>query len=51
MLYPPPLEISTLKEVVQGYVEPARSIGVDVEPGESVITGPAMVIKPIAIYR
>lgn len=48
---PTPLEISTLKEVVQGYVEPARSIGVDVEPGESVITGPAMVIKPIAIYR
>ena len=48
---PTPLEINTLKEVVQGYVEPARSLGVDVEPGESVITGPAMVIKPIAIYR
>lgn len=48
---PTPLEVSTLKKVVEGYVEPAKLLGVDVEPGESVITGPAMVIKPIAIYR
>lgn len=48
---PTPLEIQTLKQVVEQYVEPAKALGVDVEPGESVISGPALVLKPIAIYR
>ena len=48
---PTPLEIQTLKNVVEQYVEPAKALGVNVEPGESVISGPALVVKPIAIYR
>lgn len=48
---PTPLEIQALKNVVEQYVEPAKALGVNVEPGESVIFGPALVVKPIAIYR
>ena len=48
---PTPLEVQTLKRVVEQYVEPAKLLGVNVEPGESVISGPALVVKPIAIYR
>lgn len=48
---PTPLEISTLKEAVVHFVEPAKALGVDVEAEESVVSGPVLVIKPIAIYR
>jgi hypothetical protein len=48
---PTPLEISTLKEAVVHFVEPAKALGVDVEAEESVVRGPVLVIKPIAIYR
>ena len=48
---PTPLEIATLKNAVSNFVEPARSVGVMVEESESVICGPAMIVKPIAIYR
>lgn len=48
---PTPLEIGTLKEAVQHFVEPAKGLGVDVEASESVVQGPILVIKPIAIYR
>lgn len=48
---PTPLEISTLKDAVQHFVEPAAGMGVDVEASESVVQGPVLVIKPIAIYR
>lgn len=48
---PTPLEIQTLKNAVEQFVEPAKALGVNVEPGESVISGPALIVKPIAIYR
>lgn len=48
---PTPLEITTLKEAVQHFVEPAKGLGVEVSASESVIHGPLLVIKPIAIYR
>ncbi len=48
---PTPLEINTLKDAVQHFVEPAGELGVDVEAEESVLKGPVLVIKPIAIYR
>lgn len=48
---PTPLEIQALKAVVEQFVEPAKALGVNVEPGESVISGPVLVLKPIAIYR
>lgn len=48
---PTPLEIQTLKNAVEHYVEPAKALGVNLGTGESVMTGPALVVKPIAIYR
>lgn len=48
---PTPLEIQTLKDAVQHFVEPAKGLGVEVEASESVIQGPVLVVKPIAIYR
>jgi hypothetical protein len=48
---PTPLEINTLKDAVSHFVEPAKALGVEVETEESVIRGPVLVIKPIAIYR
>lgn len=48
---PTPLEIDALKEAVSNFVEPARSIGVMVKESESVTCGPALIVKPIAIYR
>ena len=48
---PTPLEIDTLKAAVEPFVEPAKGLGVDVEASESVVKGPVLVIKPIAIYR
>lgn len=48
---PTPLEINTLKGAVEPFVEPAEGLGVHVEASESVVKGPVLVIKPIAIYR
>lgn len=48
---PTPLEIDTLRGVVQGFVEPASALGVVVDPDESVAKGPALVMTPIAIFR
>jgi hypothetical protein len=48
---PTPLEIATLKDAVAHFVEPAKNLGVAVEAEESVVRGPLLVIKPIAIYR
>ena len=48
---PTPLEIRTLKEAVIHFVEPAKALGVELEAEESVVKGPVLVIKPIAIYR
>lgn len=48
---PTPLEIDTLKEVVSGLVEPSKNLGISVNPEESVVKGPALILEPIAIYR
>lgn len=48
---PTPMEIATLKEVVGNYVAPAESLGVTVDPEESVVKGPALVLDPIAVFR
>lgn len=48
---PTPLELQTLKNVVQGFVEPAKELGVAISESAASIVGPAMVLRPIAIYR
>jgi hypothetical protein len=46
-----PLEISTLKEALSNFVEPAKELGVEITDDEAVIAGPALWLEPIAIYR
>ena len=48
---PTPLEVKTLKDVIAPFVEPAKNLGVDMDPDESVVKGPALIVEPIAIYR
>jgi hypothetical protein len=48
---PTPLELNILREIVEGFIEPAREMGVEVTTAEAAITGPALWVTPIAIYR
>lgn len=48
---PTPLEISTLKEVVGGFTEAAAGLGMEIAESDASITGPALLLTPIAIYK
>lgn len=48
---PTPLEISTLKEALQHFIEPAKEMGVVISETEATIKGPALWLEPIAIFR
>jgi hypothetical protein len=45
------LEITTLKEAIAHFVEPANVIGINVSEGAATIDGPALWLEPIAIFR
>jgi hypothetical protein len=46
-----PLEISTLKEAVSHFKQPAKTMGLEVSTSDASITGPALWLDPIAIFR
>jgi hypothetical protein len=46
-----PLEIKTLRESVKNFVEPAQAMGLQVSVADASITGPALWLNPIAIFR
>lgn len=46
-----PLETRTLKESLQGFVEPAMELGVELTGSEATLQGPAVWLQPIAIFR
>ena len=48
---PTPLEISTLKTALSNFVEPANAVGVALSDSEATISGPAVWLEPIAIFR
>ena len=45
------LEIKTLKEAIANFGEPSGAIGITITQDDAVITGPALWLEPIAIYR
>jgi hypothetical protein len=49
----PPIqpELDAFREVVSGFVEPAQQMGITVSPNDASIVGPALWLKPIAIFR
>lgn len=46
-----PLEINAIKEAIGAFVDPAKAMGVVITDHEATITGPALWLEPIAIYR
>ena len=44
-------ELATLREIVGNFTEPAKVFGLNISPEDATITGPAVWLTPIAIYR
>lgn len=44
-------EIKTLKESIENFKDPAKAMGVTITDEDAVISGPALWLEPIAIYR
>jgi hypothetical protein len=45
------VELDVLREVVDNFSEPAKEFGLSITPADATITGPAIWLTPIAIYR
>lgn len=48
---PTPLEVKVLKEALAEFVKPAGEMGVVISDNEATISGPALWLEPIAIFR
>jgi len=48
---PTALELKVLTDSVEGFVTPAKALGIDVTNSDSRIRGPGLWLSPIAIYR
>jgi hypothetical protein len=46
-----PVELNALKEIVQFFVEPSEAFGIGVSQGDVSVTGTALWLTPIAIFR
>ena len=45
------LEVDTLKKIVENFDDPSRTMGMQIDKNAATITGPALWLEPIAIYR
>lgn len=50
-LPPTPLEIKTTSEAWQHMIEPAKELGVDIKMDDITVPYPAVIVRPIAIFR
>ena len=48
---PTPMETDTIREALGHFIEPSKELGIDVGDDDFTFTYPAIVIRPIAIYR
>ncbi|MEQ4209764.1 hypothetical protein [Actinopolymorpha sp. B9G3] len=48
---PTPLEVNTLGDIVEPFIEPASAFGVSVSRDDAAIKGPGLWLTPIAIFR
>jgi hypothetical protein len=48
---PTPMELTALREVVKGFVEPSQQMGISVSADDASIQGPALWLTPIAVFR
>jgi hypothetical protein len=44
-------ELEVLREIVGGFTEPAKEFGLQITPDDAAISGPAMWLTPIAVFR
>jgi len=48
---PTPLETTTITEALQGFIEPAATLGVVITPSDITLEYPGVLLHPIAVYR
>lgn len=48
---PTALEITTISEALAHFFEPAKTLGVDIEPDDVSLPYPAVLVRPIAVFR
>lgn len=48
---PTKMELDTLREAMDNFVEPAKGLGLEIEAGAAQVVGPAVALRPIAVFR
>ncbi|GEB12849.1 hypothetical protein GUY44_16535 [Pimelobacter simplex] len=48
---PTPMEIKTVSEALNGFIEPALELGITLLPADLTFPAPAVILRPIAVYR
>ena len=48
---PTTMEVTTISEALANFVEPAQELGVVIEPEDISVPYPAVLVRPIAVYR
>ncbi len=48
---PTPIEVSTISEALANFIDPAENLGVTIEASDILIPYPAVLVRPIAIFR
>jgi hypothetical protein len=48
---PTPMEIETISETLSNFIEPSKDLGVEMTADDHTIPAPAVLLRPIAIFR
>jgi archaellum component FlaC len=48
---PTKLEVDSVKEALENFIEPAKAIGLDITSADLMLPPPVVVVRPIAVYR
>lgn len=48
---PTPLEIATIDTALQNFIEPAKTLGVDIAPDDLTFEYPSVLLRPVAIFK
>jgi hypothetical protein len=45
------LSLETLREAMDNFIAPAMELGLDIHVGAAQVVGPAVALRPIAVFR
>jgi hypothetical protein len=48
---PTPMEVKTISDALTNFIEPAKDLGVTIAPADISVAHPAILLRPIAVYR